>query len=110
VTAEVVAVVALAAGTAILLRLLARWPNRALVTALAMVGLFCGLLCYDQIVGWPVMFDFDPFTGDAVLGTLTYELGFFVGPTDPLGAIALAAIAVANGLILLTTGQPTVDG
>ncbi len=111
VTAELVTVALLAAGVAMLLRLVGaslvgaglvggRLEQR-IVTALAMMGFFCGLVVYDQIVGWPAMFDFDPFVGDAVLGVLTYELVFFPGPIDPLGAIALAAIAAANGLILL---------
>ncbi len=101
VTAELVAVVLLALGVAMLLRSTVRRLDQRVITALTAVGFFCGLLIYDQVVGWPVMFDFDPFVGDAVLGVLTYELAFLPGPIDPLGAIALAAMAAANGLILV---------
>lgn len=101
VTAEIVAVVLLAVGVAMVFRFVGGRLEQRIVTALAMVGLFCGLLVYDQIIGWPVMFDFDPFVGDAVLGVLTYELAFLPGPMDPLGAVALAAIGAANGLILV---------
>ena len=101
VTAEIMAVVLLAAGVAMVLRLTGRRFEGRVVTTLTMVGFLCGLLIYDQIVGWPVMFDFDPFVGDAVLGVLTYELAFLPAPIDPLGAITLAAIAAANGLILV---------
>lgn len=100
VRAELVAVVALTLAVGVALQVLnGRWEQR-LATASTVVGFFVGLLVYDRIVGWPVILDFDPFTADAVLGSLTYELMFLIGPVDPLGAIALAAIAVANGVIL----------
>lgn len=100
VAVEIMAVVVMPIVVAALLRLLARRPERLVVTALALGAVFLSLLAYDRIVGWPVMFDFDPFVGDAVLGILTYELGFFFAPVDPLGATSLAAIAIANSLIL----------
>ncbi len=105
-TAEIIAVLVLSLGVAMLLRLAGRRLRQRRVTVLALVGILGGLLIYDQIVGWPVMFDFDPFVGDAILGALTYELMLFPLPLDPLGALALAAIAVANGLILVVARNP----
>jgi hypothetical protein len=107
VTAEMVAVVMLAVVVALMLRLVGQRLQRQLVTGLTMVVFLCGLLAYDQVVGWPVMFDFDPFVGDAVLGALTYELALLPAPIDPVGAITLATIAAANGLILMTASRVT---
>ncbi len=101
VTAEILAVASLSVGVALILRFAAGRLERRFATGLTMASFLCGLLVYDRIVGWPVLFDFDPFVGDAVLGVLTYELTVLPGPVDPLGAITLAAIAAANGLILV---------
>ncbi len=103
---ELVAVLALSALVAGILWLLARRPERLLVTALAMAAFFFGLLFYDLVAGWPIMFDFDPFVGDAALGALAYELGFVFLPFDPVGSLGLAAIAVANGALLTLWGNP----
>ena len=97
---ELIAVALLATLTAAAVAVLAPRLERALVTAIASAGVFLGLLIYDRLVSWPVMFDFDFFVGDAVLGAATYEVGFVFLPVDTIGALAFGTAGLANLTVL----------
>ncbi len=89
VSLELGAVMVLAVVSAICVRV-ATTRNAAAAMLILPMAVVVTLIFYGTVAPASLVFDYDTFIGDVVLGGLIAELGFFVGPADPIAAVALA--------------------
>ncbi len=100
---ELLAVVLIALVAGVALRLCSTWSPKGTAVVVPAVVL-ASLFLYGIAAPWSFIADYDFFVGDAVLGSVRFELLFFFVPADPLGGVALGVAALSMGGLLLAWG------
>ncbi len=101
---ELLAIVALAWGSALALRRCARDDVPVLGAGAVAVMVAGVLFVYKLLTPWSFRADFDFFVGDAVLGATLGELLFFPAPFDPIGSLAIGVAALSMGILIVAWG------
>lgn len=101
---ELAFVVGIAVLSSVLIRLCARGPRAASVVV--PLAIFAALAAYHTIAPMGFAFDYDPFWGDLVLGSVYSELIMAFIPLEPFGATAISIASLSMVALLWLWGGP----